>query len=667
MSEQRKQSGWGSRSWAWRLCFAAFTLAFALGRPAVAQDDEGAEGLTAREAAEAPFIGKPIGHIAFNCDLELCRSPVAVERFRELSGLYVGQPYTPQNARRGQERLAKTGFFQSLDYTKELSGGRVMLSIEARGATLIRKVSFQGLSPPPFETELRKLLIYRPGQPYTNDSEKAQAQLSSLQAVFEREGYFGSSIRMIVQRIEVRAHLVDLVFSIDKGNELKICEIGLRGVRAMSYSQAREQLLTNVSALAKRVPLFPPTFTTHDFRAGREALIQRYRQLGYFRVRIVDQAINTDLEGGCVEIVLDVSEGPNWAISFEGNVLFKHDELLAQLPFFDSGYVDREEIARAQNALRKLYETRGYPFAKVVGAEQREDRDVRSIVFTIEEGPQLQISSVIIHDNPSLNAARLKEGFGTQPFGLFDSGGYLQTDQLVSDFAKLEAVYRKRGFLQASVVRFDLETTTKGDALNVHIHVNEGKQTRAERVDVTGARVVPEGTLLALLDVSTGRAFVPLNVRADQSRIVQHYASIGYPMARVTTSCRLLTGEEVACEAPQLPPKCKVDTLDELQEMCVWRSLPTATLICQRMRDDAHCSYEGGAIDERIRVRHHVEEGPRVRVGEVLLKGNFKTSAELIYRELPLKTGDLFNVSKVLEGQANMRSLGLFDSVSIEA
>lgn len=618
------------------------------------------------EISEA-YDGRPLGRIDFTCDLQLCTNPIAIDRFKELSGLYVGLPYSRRVMEQARERLAKTGFFDSLKIHQEVEAGSVFIHIEATGAVLIRRVTFRGSSPPPFESELRKLLIYRPGQPYTQDSDRASAQLSSLEGLYEREGYFGTTIRMVTQRVDDNPHLVDIVFHIEKGSELRICELGMRGLRALMYSEARELVLTNAPFFARRIPFALPPYTTHDFRAGREALIQHYRELGFFRARIVDQAVTIDEGRSCVQIVLDIQEGPLWEIEFEGSRLFRDAELRGQLPFFESGYVDREEIARAETAIRKLYETRGYPFARVVGEERQVDPLLRTLVFRIEEGEQLQIDSLHIHGNESIPAATLLRGFGTQPFGLFDTGGYLQTDQLLSDFVRLENTYRERGFLQATVERFKLEVTPRADALKIHIYVNEGVQTRVDRVDFVGNRVVPQGTLMELLEVRGGSAFVPVEVRADQARIQTRYSSFGYPMSRIRSSCRLLTGEEVECEAPQMPQYCRANTLEEVEPMCEVVTEPTTTVTCRRLHGgDENCRYSGGAIAPAIRIRHEIDEGPMVRVGEILLKGNFKTQANLIYRELPLRTGDLFDVRKLIDGQGNMRSLGLFDSVSIE-
>ncbi|CAN0584062.1 unnamed protein product, partial [Laminaria digitata] len=70
---------------------------------------------------------------------------------------------------------------------------------------------------------------------------------------------------------------------------------------------------------------------------------------------------------------------------------------------------------------------------------------------------------------------------------------------------------------------------------------------------------------------------------------------------------------------------------------------------------------------EEIALSHVASTGPPVKVGAILLTGNFVTRSDVILGELPLETGSPFDVKKLLEGQANLRSLGLFDSVSIEA
>jgi outer membrane protein insertion porin family len=619
------------------------------------------------DQAYEKFIGKPVTRFELRCDLDLCRNPVAQENLKDLTGLFVGINFTVERLRRAEERLAKTGFFESIEATVEPHQAGVGLTLDAEGAVLIRDVEFKGVKPPPFASELRKLLIYRQGQAYKADRSKAITQINTLEKQFEKEGFFGTKISMIVRNVEGDDHLVDVTFRIEKGDRREICRIGVRGLRSLRYSEARELLLASHGLFVRRFQAFVPTYTTSGFAEGKEALLRRYREMGFFRARIVDDEVVQGPEKGCVTLLVDVVEGPKWGIKFQGDTLFSREELTEQLPFQESGYVDQEEIARASRALEQFFQTRGYPFARVRGEEKVVDRLDRSIVFDIQPGDRLKIRDIVLHGNEALESDELRDAIGTTEFSLFEEGGFLQIDQLLSDLGRIEEVYRARGYLRATVRRFGLQILQKRDGLRVHIYVDEGKQTTARRVSLEGNRALSGGLLVDRLEVRSGQAFRPLQVKADRSRLVQLYASYGYPMAEVSTTCQLLTGEEVPCEAPKRPQRCYLSNAEDTDAMCEWTGDGQTRRQCQRIRPQPECQLAGGVNSDLVRVTHTIDEGPFVRVGQILLKGNFDTDASLIYQEIPLRTGDVLDVSKVLEGQNNMRSLGVFDSVSIEA
>jgi len=407
--------------------------------------------LDVRTQIDRQLVGKPIGRVQFDCDLPLCQNPANVEELVDLSGLYVGQPFTSEAMLRAETRLSKTGFFESIRVTKRLTEGAVFIDIRANGATLIRDVSFDDIDTPPFRSDLEKVLIYRQGQPFRGGAEKRRAQIESLKLLYEREGHFGTEIDILPLAIEGREHQVDILISIDKGKARKICDVGMRGVSAMPYVEAREYLLSRGSFFASRLRIFDENFTSRGFRDGQEALIQEYRRRGYFQARIVDKAARFKEDGECVTVVIDLVEGPRWELEFDGVERFSRADLVEELPFFESGYVDAEEIRRAEEAIEELYATRGHPFARVSAREVRRDRLDRVIQFEIDEGPQLEIREIVFEGNDSIEEPVLREVMSTREFALFDVGGYLQTGELLGDFNRIEALYRERGFNKATV------------------------------------------------------------------------------------------------------------------------------------------------------------------------------------------------------------------------
>lgn len=621
--------------------------------------------LELRGAIDQRLIGKPIGRIEFDCDLQLCGSPANLREFVDLSGLYPGQPFSSEVMLRAETRLSKTGFFESLRVTKRLVEGSVFIEISANGATLIRDVSFSDLNTPPFRSDLQKVIIYRQGQAFRGGEQKRAAQIESLRSLYEREGYFGTKIEIVPLVVEGREHQVDILISIDKGQARQICDVGMRGVSAMPYIEAREYLLSQGSFLARRLRFFDDNFTYKGFREGQESLVQEYRRRGYFQARIVDKAARFEPDGRCVTLVIDLVEGPHWDLQFNGVERFAEVDLVEELPFFESGYVDAEEIRRAERAIEQLYATRGHPFAKVSAREIRRDRLDRVIEFEIEEGPQLEIREIVFKGNDNIEAPALREVMSTRVFALFDVGGYLQTNELLGDFSRIETLYREQGFNQATVESYSLEVVDDEEGLKVVILIDEGERTTIQRVDVDGNRKIPEGALIDSVTSKRSSAFVPLAVKGDQTKLSRKYSELGHPLAKITTKCFLISGQEVKCEAPRMPRGCIARTAEDLIGRCDWNEERTIYR-CDRVREEERCVYEEGVLSTDVRIQHVVEEGPYVRVGPRFLKGTFETQRSVIYREIPFGTGDPLDTQKIIQAQGNLRQLNIFDSINIQ-
>jgi len=635
-----------------------------VGAPRVVEDAESTPTKDLREKVDAELAGKPIGRISFTCDLEICDNPANTAEFVDISGLYVGQAFALPFLDVAETRLAKTGFFDKLSVTKELVGGSVFIEIKARGATLIRNVEFSGAETPPFESELRKLLIYRQGQAYRADRQKALTQIESLRTLYEKEGYFGTRIKLNVKRVEGATHLVDLYLEIARGSARRVCDVGVRGAKAMTYAEARELLLSDGSFFSRRLQLVNSTFTTRGFKEGQLSLVDAYRRRGFFQARIVDKGAQFDKHSSCVTLLVDIVEGPRWQLDFVGNKRFTAADLTENLPFYESGYVDAEEIRRAERAIEKLYETRGHPFATVTGTETKRDDLDRTLEFVIVEGPQLEIRDLKFYGNLQISTEELKAVMSTRVFALFDVGGYLQTDELLGDFGRIESLYRERGYHRAQIPKFEI--AVEGNALKVRVWIEEGAPTLITRVDVDGNRKTTDGELLSQLQAVAGQPFVPVFLKSDQTRMVQRYSRLGYPLAQVKSQCFLASGEEVVCEAPRMPRACVARLDEELEGRCKWSDDKKTKYTCARVAKSPECVYGGGVTTSEMRVRHAIVEGPRVYVGARLLKGNFETRSSVINREIELERGDLLDTQRLIQGQGNLRQLNVFDSVSVE-
>jgi len=616
-----------------------------------------------KPAEELSLEGKTIIKFDFSCDLPVCGNKVGLNAFREIAGIREGTPFRLKSLRLAERRLAKTGFFESLRIEKQLKKEGIFVRIFAKGAILIRKVIFEGVDAPPFESDIRKIVTFRQGQRYIPDSLKISAQLQSVRSLYKKEGYFGTSIEVFVRRIKGAKHSIDLVFKIKKGKQRGVCSVGIRGARAMAYSELKEILLSEFATLPSRLNVFPTNFTTENYRKGREKIVKTYRERGHFQARIVGHDRKFDPKKNCETLILDINEGPHWDVRFEGIERFEDKDLVEVLPFFESGYVDTQEIERAGFAIRRLYETRGFPFAQVRGKETKITESERSLLFKVSEGPLVEIKAIRFEGNKAILRDDLIKQMSTKPFGLFESGGFLQTDELLADFSRIENLYRGKGWLKASIKNFRIEIQDEG--ITIVVIVDEGAQVKVQDLDTIGNRIITDAALQRGLASKKNEPFVPLNIKTDLGKITTKYSELGYPMTRVTTTCRLLDGTEVPCQASRRKTQCVARTLDQIAKHCVF-SLKSQHYTCQRIADGRGCEFSGG-VSDRVHIRHKIEEGPRVRVGAILLRGNFDTDSKVIYREIPFKENALLDTKSVLEAQRNLRSLNIFDSVSVES
>lgn len=663
-----------------------------------------------------------------------CSAPVCEENkeaLREMTGLELGQSFSFELIERATTRLFKTGLFEEIELERErVDRDGVKITFALTGAIRIRKVSFAGVSPPPFEEDYERLLIYRQGQPFrglgrgqdrrrvalvdgefrvlsdstqganhapvrdsvespervVQEDERILAQLKSFSGLLEREGYFNARIELSMRRAQDDPYAVELEFEIKKGPSLQVCQLGVRGARALSYSQARTLLYDDRPIWTRYLSFINPRYTESMLRAGQEVLIKEYRERGYYQARLVNKVIRSGALDKCVEVLVDLDEGPHWDVKFHGNQAFTSEELAAQVVFLQTGYVDERTIERTEQKLSQLYATRGYPFASVECEEEREDRLERTIDCFVEEGNVREIRSIsfVTQGGTERRAAQidaltddaLLASMRTRPFGLFDSGGYFQLEELVGDLGRIEDRYRANGYLMVIVRSFEVEPVGD-DGLKLKIVIDEGAQTMVERVDVDKLREVQpslrgqtsSSALLESLGVRGGEPFVPLSVRTDNSRLTQRYAAIGYPMANVETTCAVGAASLATCSEPALPEGCLVKDASALERAhCEYAPQGSGyKMSCERARDDEECVFADRVEWERVRVMHTIAPGPLINVGKIWLGGNLETRTDLILGELSLQRGDRLDVKRLLEGQANLRSLGLFDSVSVEA
>lgn len=575
-----------------------------------------------------------------------------MERLLRLTDLEVGTALDESALRAAESYLQQTRFFADGGVRAEVSTtpfGTALVDIHTVGQVFIRKVEIDPGSA--LESEVEARVFLRSGQPYADDPEELVRQKEAIRQLFERDGY--TDTQVTIEPVDAGPFLVDLEIVVVQGEQLDVQRVFLKGNEAIPYRRARTIVVDEFG--------FIRTYTESEFRAGQDALIEAYRALGFLRARVAERAAIGRHDSGGVDLFIEVREGARWEFAFEGNRAIPEGELKDSLPFHELGFIDSAEIAASARELESLYLNEGYYFADVQPHEEPIGDDLTRVRYVISEGQQAEVQEIRLVGNTQIDSEELLSHLRDQGSDGFESGGFLQPGRLESDIRVVEAYYRQRGFLWAHVPRWTVVADEGGRELYVSVYVEEGPRTSLGEVTTTGNTELNDGEIAEILPSSEGDPFDAGQVLGAVAAINRAYDRRGY-QPEITSVCRTDDGREVLCGEYGLPASCIV--FDPTSCSLVTRGEMRAQE-CPRLSASPSCRVPGESAIRRFDVDHQINEGDLIRVGEIFVQGNFQTDEAVLRRELPLREGAPFSRDLLLEGQANIRSLGLYDTVQI--
>ncbi|MCO4759911.1 MAG: BamA/TamA family outer membrane protein [Myxococcales bacterium] len=464
-------------------------------------------------------------------------------------------------------------------------------------------------------------------------------------------------------------------------------------------------------------------------RAGVRAkgrIRERLRGLGYNNPKVAvnhveaSQKVHVRIQlGRCNIVRLMERESIGQAHANATWRLTDDDDYHAVLPFAQSGVFDIDEADRGRRALRALLENRGYLFSEV----ELEVRDVprawksrvqRAITYRISTGYQAQIRGMRFSGVKHFTSEQIYEAVVTRPYDFFDDGGYLQTAQLLGDLARLRQLYRDAGFFEfryamnasergrrGGIVRrrkrvggqqsIDILMYDRGFRVRrpigehfiyIDVPLTEGRRTRLGDLQVGGSSDRGQQRARKLMGLNRGDVLSFSRMVKGLRKVEDWYQEHGYFQAKVEVLCRVkgaaaesLTARVMTpvdpCERRVPPVGAKCPPKKASRQRCSAEQEPAkgvkkAPTKLRECRPDDWCACTKTRIlSESVDLRLEIVEGPRVRIGEIFVSGNFTTHASLLMRDMP-KYGSLYSGQALFVALRKIRNLGLFRSVSFD-
>lgn len=262
--------------------------------------------------------------------------------------------------------------------------------------------------------------------------------------------------------------------------------------------------------------------------------------------------------------------------------------------------------------IESMYRKAGYHFARVE-YQIATGHDETVVTFTIHEGPEVQVSNILISGNSVFSDDDLLTFFEGKNQAMLGRGDLLFVDAEIRDaVSDVRDLYTATGYLKVKINPPLYVFTDDKSQVAIRLEIAEGM-----RIEV--GEVVYEGEILEqakndLQDLArelSGKAFLVRRKLMLRSAVQEIYGNLGYP--------------DVA-----------VQIKERRQE-----ESPKVDLIC------------------------FVVSGPQITVAEIEVSGNERTRKEFIIKRLSLQPGDLYTILKKRESFQNLYKTGLFSKVSL--
>ncbi|MDR0504088.1 MAG: outer membrane protein assembly factor BamA [Treponema sp.] len=327
----------------------------------------------------------------------------------------------------------------------------------------------------------------------------------------------------------------------------------------------------------------------------------------------VDPGIKPNPAGTGVVITFTVAERPVISrISFIGHSGLRRNELLDVITTKVSDIFNQAKLQEDITAIKNKYTEKGYPNAVIDAVESKTGESTIAINFQITEGEKISIKSIefqnIISGQPlkfSNNA--LKGQLSLKTKSLINDGAF-QEAKLIADREAIAKYYHDRGYIDAVVTyeRKD-EISEKNVNMIITFLINEGVIYTFGKVEFEGNNIFKTDQLDKLINSKSGDTVNKSRLEADLQRVSDLYYENGYIFNSIVRT------EE---------------------------------------RKDQVISYKITIVE---RSRAYIEN--------ILVRGNEKTKSDVILREIPLESGDVFSRTKVMDAMRNLYNLQFFSAV----
>lgn len=319
-------------------------------------------------------------------------------------------------------------------------------------------------------------------------------------------------------------------------------------------------------------------------------------------------------EGGRV-VVSVVENNIINRVAFEGNSKVKTETLAAEIQSKSRGPYSQATVDADIERIKDVYRRSGRAAAAVTARTVDLPNGRLDVVFTVDEGEKTGIKAINFVGNVAYSSGKLRDLMQTTEMNFMSwlkTSDVYDPDKIASDLELIRRFYLKNGYADFHVVGSDAQYDPAQGGYIITITVEEGPQYQVASVvvdshlpDVDGASLQP------LVRLSAGETYNGDMVEKTVDALTKEIARRGYAFSQV------------------------------------------------------HPRGDRDPATHTVTIAFVIDEGPRVYIERIVVRGNTRTRDYVIRREFEIGEGDAYNKALIDKAERRLNNLGYFKKVRI--
>ncbi len=513
----------------------------------------------------------------------------------EMLPLHAGESLNRSLVRECIRTLYATGRFADIQADAVPSGEGVVLTFANSLNFFVGAVDEEGGPAHPSHNQIINGSKFQLGELYTRD--KLDRALENIRQLMQEDGYYKARVTA-ESTSNVTTQQVDILFHITPGAQAHVGVVKVAGASGLS--------LDEVQKIAHMTP--GDRVSAARIRGSLQRLRKKFQKQSraLAQVSIADQPYHDDTN--TVDFTYQIDPGPVVVIYARGFHISR-GVLKKEIPVYEENAVDDDLLNEGKRNLLDYLQTRGHFDAQVDIQKEGDAKTLREN-YQIDPGPIHKLALVEITGNKNfMDTKALLSRMEIEPAARFLAHGRYSGILLKSDVATLEGLYRSNGYRDVKI-ETNVDDNYRGVAnqLAVHLHIDEGPQTRVGQLQILGSQRIATSDFPELT-TQAGQAYSEQDLAGDRERILNYYFDHGFPNATLEISTK-----------PAAEPH----------------------------RED---------------VTYTIVEGQGFTVNRVMLAGTEHTRDYVVQREVLVRAGQPLNQQAMLDTQTRLYDLGIFSQV----